>query len=283
MVDSAGHFVLGNVPAGDVRLRFSGPGVNAELMIAGVREGDEINITVAVSASSATLENTMRQDSERKVEVEGVVARLNCPSFLVNNIVVATNTATQFTAGSCASLKIGAKVEATGTRQADGSVLASRVELEENETENEIEREANEAEFEGTVTAGTCASFTVNGIVVTTNAGTVFRKGACGDIKQGAKVEVKGTRTSAGVVATRIDVDVPESREDREAELEGIISAATGCTSFTVNGVLVTTTSATQFRNGACADIKPKVKVEVKGTRTSATSIAASRVEIKKD
>jgi hypothetical protein len=218
-VDGAGRFVLTNVPSGDIRLRFAGNGVDVNLAISAVRNGDQITITVTITGNGATLDR-MTREGERDADDDG------------------------------------------------------------DEDEKESERQQSEIEIEGTISAGTCASFTLNGSTVTTNAATIFRNGSCADIKAGAKVEVEGTRSGSAIVATRIEVKGLE--QNREVELEGRVTAATGCASFTVNGTVVTTNSATQFRNGSCADIKPNVKVEVKGTRTGTNTVVATRVDIDK-
>lgn len=65
------------------------------------------------------------------VEIEGSVGGLKgtCPAvtFGVNGYDVATNGSTKFTGGTCAELKSGNKVVVKGTRQANGSVLATDV------------------------------------------------------------------------------------------------------------------------------------------------------------
>ena len=67
--------------------------------------------------------------------VSGTVAGLtgNCPalSFTLAQTKVTTNRATVFGSGACADLKVGAAAVAIGTKQSDGSVLASRVHVGE--------------------------------------------------------------------------------------------------------------------------------------------------------
>src|SRR5262249_37558378 len=160
------------------------------------------------------------------------------------------------------------RVEVKGTRQTNGTVLASRIEFEDQVN--------NQVELEGTISAGSCGSFTLNGVTVTTNSATVFEHGACADIRPGRRVEVKGTRQANGtVLASRIEF---EDQVNNQVELEGTISAGS-CGSFTLNGVTVTTNSATVFEDGACADIRPGRRVEVKGTRQANGTVLASRVE----
>jgi len=211
MVDAAGNFVLNGVPAGDVRLRFSGPGTNATVTVTGVNSGEEIRITVNVNGANATLELVARPGAERQAEIEGRVTSVSCPSFVVNGTTITTDSSTQFSGGTCATLAKGVEVEVKGVRQGDGSVLARRVEIEDEDDQGQLE-------IEGVVTAGGCGSFTVRGIVVTTNSGTRFHHGSCSDIKPGVEVEVRGTRASGTLLATRVDIEKDDDDDDDDED-----------------------------------------------------------------
>jgi hypothetical protein len=56
----------------------------------------------------------------------------SCPaiSFTLDEQVIRTSIATLFTGGTCAELKKNSRVEVTGLRQLDGSILAVRVNAE---------------------------------------------------------------------------------------------------------------------------------------------------------
>ncbi len=277
VVDGAGSFVLNNVPVGDVQLRFSGSGTDAVITVTGVSTGEDIRITVTLSGGNASVQNVMRQDGEKKVEVEGRVTSGTCPSFVVNGMTITTNAGTHFVQGACASLATGVKVEIKGTRQADGSVLARQIKVDMPPA-----KDKDDFELSGDVTAFAtgCSSFTVNGIVITTNAATQFKYGVCSDIQVGARVTVKGTKTSGVYVAERVEITKKKDRVE-EVELSGKVTAG-GCGSFTVRGIVVTTNSATQFKKGVCSDIKPGVEVEVRGTRIAGVFVA-TKVEIEND
>ncbi len=55
-----------------------------------------------------------------------------CPSltFTVQQTTIKTNGSTEFKDGSCASVANGKRVEVEGTRQADGTIMATEVELD---------------------------------------------------------------------------------------------------------------------------------------------------------
>ena len=87
------------------------------------------------------------QDKGREVEVEGegrvtqLIAGTTCPTlqFIVEGVLVRTTGATRFDDGSCSNILPGVRVEAKGTRRADGSISASRIEIKEREVEVEGE------------------------------------------------------------------------------------------------------------------------------------------------
>src|SRR5206468_205823 len=84
-------------------------------------------------------------------EGEGRVTRLvdgtSCPTlrFMVDGVFVSTTAATRFDDGSCSDILAGVKIEAKGTRQLDGSIVASRIEIKD--------RAGDEVEGEGRVTS----------------------------------------------------------------------------------------------------------------------------------
>src|SRR5947199_97493 len=75
--------------------------------------------------------------TEGEAEREGRVTRLvdgtSCPTlrFIVDGVFVSTTAATRFDDGSCSDILAGVKIEAKGTRQLDGSIVASRIEIKD--------------------------------------------------------------------------------------------------------------------------------------------------------
>ena len=284
--DGQGQFTLNNVPTGTVTLNFSAPGQSASITLTGIGPNDTVQITVTLNGNNARVDSEHRSSPNNDTgELEGVVSASTgtCPAvtFTVNTTKVTTNSATTFRDGTCTDVKDGARVEVKGTRQADGSILATRVELKRAQAQQE-------AEVEGVVSGstGTCpaVTFMVNTTKVTTNSATAFRDGTCADAtKNGARVEVKGAKQADGsILATR--VELKQAQAQQEAEVKGAVSGSTGscpAVTFMVNTTKVTTNSATAFRDGTCADTtKNGARVEVKGTRQTDGSILATRVEL---
>jgi hypothetical protein len=145
VVDGNGEFTLTGVPPGDVQLRFAGNGVSATVTLTGVQAGDRITVTISLNGNG----NSARVDSDRRNrgndddeddddddnEVSGAVSGLTgtCPAitFTVRATTIRTNSATRFDDGSCVQIANGTRVEAKGARQPDGSILATKVELDD--------------------------------------------------------------------------------------------------------------------------------------------------------
>jgi len=144
-VDGAGQFTMTGVPPGAVTLTFTGEGVSASITLNNVNVGDEIRIEVRLNGTSARIEAETRRhdgddgeddddDRDDANEVKGTVSALNgtCPALTFNlgTVVVKTGSATVFE-DRCTNIKDGLRVEVKGTRAADGTFTATRVEVDD--------------------------------------------------------------------------------------------------------------------------------------------------------
>jgi hypothetical protein len=135
--------------------------------------------------------------------------------------------------------------------------------------------------------AGTCPSsltFRLEGQTVYTYADTQFRRSECADVKNGARVEVDGRRMSDGRV--RADrIEVTERVSDRVTVAGGVEAVSGSCPTiaFRVRGSNVYTSSATQFEDGGCKDVKNGKRVDVRGRRMADGRVHADRVELEDD
>ena len=283
-IDSAGRFALTNVPAGDIELRFSNAGVDAVLAIPGIADADQIELDVTVSGANATV-TTHQRRSDRRIELKGLVSGLGgaCPdaTFTVNGMSVVTNGATRYEDGACSAVQNGTRVEVKGTRQANGSVLASYVDIDTPEPPKPDVR------LDGLIAGlgGACPerAFTVNGTSVVTNSATRYQDGACGTLGNGTRVQVKGLPQSNGsVLASEIDIDTPEPPRP-DVRLDGLIAGLGGACpnrTFTVTGTTVVTSSATRYEDGVCGTLGNGTLVQVKGTRQPNGSVLAGEIDI---
>jgi uncharacterized protein DUF5666 len=163
-----------------------------------------------------------KQDGNSQ-QVEGSISSIDAghTSFVVmpvqgTAVTVVVNAQTVFEEGlqNFAGLKVGMDIEAKGTRQADGSLLATKVEgRNENANENDAQDD-NESELKGTIGNINAANSTfvlqlAGGATKTVqvSAQTEFDGGfrSLADLKAGLSVEVRGNLQSNGTLAaTRI-------------------------------------------------------------------------------
>jgi hypothetical protein len=100
------------------------------------------------------------------------------------------------------TLRVGQTLHVVGERQADGSIDARHIRIEDDATGGEFEIEGSAGGVKGTCPALT---FSVNGFDIRTSAATTFEGGTCATLKSGTKVNVKGLRAADGSTdATRV-------------------------------------------------------------------------------
>jgi hypothetical protein len=129
----------------------------------------------------------------------------------------------------------------------------------------------DEARVRGIVTDFTgIASFSVNGLTVTTSAATAFPDGTAG-IAVGVAVEVEGAIRAGVLVASKVELeDRHAGDDDRLNELHGTISALdTAAQTFVVREVKVHYSGTTGFSRGSPSDLANGKAVEVKGRLAS--------------
>jgi hypothetical protein len=100
------------------------------------------------------------------------------------------------------TLRVGQTLHVVGTRQSDGSIDARLVEINDDGTGGEVEREGSVGGLKGVCPS---RSFGINGSAIATNASTTFDGVACSAMKNGDKVTVTGTKQGDGsVLATKV-------------------------------------------------------------------------------
>ena len=183
------------------------------LTLAAIEVGDHVQARGVMEGSSLVAEEIKVQDTghdnegsagEAEIEetISGLSALSGCPvvTFMIGTTKVTTSAATTFDDLTCATLANGALVEIHGTKQLDGSILATKVEAE-----------AGPDEVTGTVFefsgAASCpaATFKVGPVLslaskVTTTGSTTFSGVTCATLANGAKVEIEGTKQADGSI-----------------------------------------------------------------------------------
>ncbi len=218
----------------------------------GVVVGDRIEVS-GFPASDGTVDATRieRKAAQGSYEIKGTVASLdtNARRFALGTLAVSYATAqlNGFASGQPAN---GDAVEAVGTLDGTGTLVASRVdkESESGGTSND------DADYEGLITRFvSAADFSVDGQRVTTTSATIYEGGSAASLALDARVEVEGGFNSAGVIVAR----KVQFRRSGDLEFAGpvdSVNAAAG--SIVVLGVPLRTNSLTRFEDHSSADVQ---------------------------
>ncbi len=257
-VDSSDRFVLRGVPAGNVQLQFSAPGLTASLGLADVQSTETISLSISIAGPSSVTLESQRRSTGTEEQLEGRVESLP-PAVAPSTLVVAgrsvtTNTQTRFVlrggSATFADLAVGQRVHVKG--QASGSsLLASIVDIQNT-------NETIPVEINGIVQgfSGALANFqlTIDGRLIRGDATTEFFGGSqFSQLANGVRAEVKGQQRNGFVLATRIHVNQPDSGggSDDSASIEGALTAKNGSVpqlTLVVAGTTVLTSASTEVR-----------------------------------
>src|SRR6266853_5015043 len=254
--DTAGGFLLTDVPKGAAALQFSAGGQSATLATAAMVSGEFRRLTVSISGDSVT-----EQNEQTETEFEGTVDAVEGAVLTVAGRKVAVTDATKIrkddAAATLTDLVLGTPVEVEGTLNADGSVTASEIRIEDR---NDAERVA----FVGTLTQIAGNTLTVGDVTVNVGSATVIVRGdttlTLADLKVGDRLLVRGpVQADGSVSATRIRV-LPREDDDEleEMHVTGSVTAV-GTNSFTVGDTVITTDANTEFEGSgihSLADLK---------------------------
>lgn len=131
-VDSGGRFNLTGVPAGDDDLHISGGGQDAHVRVSAVTEHERINVSLTVSGSTATVEDSDRESDDNEAEVEGIVTAidLNGRTLTVRDKTISVPKDTPIKHGDVTidfgQIKVGDRIHVHGTKGTAG-IVATKV------------------------------------------------------------------------------------------------------------------------------------------------------------
>nr|MCU0775323.1 DUF5666 domain-containing protein [Ideonella sp.] len=148
----------------------------------------------------------------------------------------------------------------------------------------------DEAEVEGFVTDFTSLAqpFKVNGFPVRLDTTVVYEDGSAGNLGNSVRVEVEGRIVDGVLVARKVDFEDGRGRGrdgQGEFEFEGVATCVScGATegTFTMFGLTLQYTAATQFADGATSANLNGQRVEVKARAengATGTTFIATRIE----
>jgi hypothetical protein len=260
---------------------------------AGVVDGDAAADWAVNTGWMTAADGLMVEGSDVISAVSGT-----CPDrvITVRGVPVSINSGTTFGPGvACGTLTAGMTVHIAGLLTVNNgaySVIATAITVDEQPgtgTGGGPGGRRGHVGGEGTVASltGTCPSLSmvVRGTRVRTSASTEFVDGACGNLRNGTKVEVEGDTTDGGGLdATRVRiVDQPGGGGQGRMSGEGTVAAVRGtCPTLTmvIRVYSVMTSAATTYVGGTCENLRPGAKVLVTGLN-QANSLMAETVEFK--
>lgn len=212
-------------------------------------------------------------------DVEGPISAVNAAgntltvfgqAVIVNNTTVFDGEGVTTTTGltGLTPLLVNNMIEVSGFRDANGAIVASRI---EKKTANFVAGAA--VEVKGTVSNHTATTFMIGAL-------TVNYVSAPAGLANGVTVEVKGTaQLAAGPLAASI-IEIEDSvaaPDGNRGEIEGYITNFVSASNFKLSGQTVNAANAT-FEHGTAANLADGVKVEVEGTMSGGV-LVASEVE----
>lgn len=243
------------------------------------RSQDDLSVGQRVTVRGTINDDGSRSAGEVAYEAElhGIVASVDLAagSFVALGQTIVVDASTIFSGVSDLSgLAADNYIEVSGSRTADGSILASYVEKES--ARSELEVKGVVLELDATLKQLTIGSQLVDYSTATVPTGLTLANGSF--------VEVKGTLVGSVLMATRIAQEDDFRSGDRGtlAEVEGLVGAlAEDRGSFRIGPTLVTVSGSTVYEGGSAAPLVEGVKLEAKGTVQADGSLAATRIEFK--
>lgn len=212
-------------------------------------KGDRLGGAGELVANRIELEDGPVSGSDGdRIEIEGLITRFaSATDFDVSGVPVVTDSSTLFEGGVSADLGLNVKVEVEGDLDANGSIVASRVDI----------RRATvvriTADVDSVDTAG--ESLVMLDITVTVDSLTRLEDKSnadtdplnLGDLNAGDYLEIRGTEfpvDSGDALARVIEREDPEA----EAELQGFVTAVNE-PEFSILGVSIQTDGSTIFHD----------------------------------
>lgn len=305
-VDAAGRFTLTGVPAGEVLLKFTGPGVDAIVRLSQVLAAQTVTLSVNVTGGGVVVEADVRSTSaEGQLEgrVESLPPTVAAGSLMVAAMMVKTDAGTRIEHGGAtktfADLQIGMRVHVVGV-PSSGAVVASVIRIQNTNTWIPVQVNGVIDSLSG---SAALFDFKVGSRLVKGDTLTEFFGSGEGftALKNGVRVEVKGQQRDGYVYAERLHVsrtdaddddddDDDSNDQDSSASIRGALTAVAGtkpALTLTVGGGTVRTNAGTEVQRRGDAQTLDALKVgqtlHVVGTRQPDGSLIARRIQIQDD
>jgi len=282
----SGSFLLTQVPEGATALRFKGPGTDATLAIERIVRDEFRHLRVTLSGNQAH-----EQCERTETEFHGQVTAISGTTLMVGDRTVTVTDATVIrqkgaTVGLDA-IAVGSFVEVEGALQEDGTVVARRISIED-----EQHGDTGKVTLVGTLTAVDGTKLTVGGLVVTISADTEILRGNtkldASALKVGDRLLVRGqVQADQSIAATRIRVlvedDEDEDEEEEDFHVTGQVTAiSVDHGTFTIGDTTISVDAHTRFEGSggpaSLADLKVGDRVEAEVVKQADGSLLAKEV-----
>lgn len=175
------------------------------------------------------------------------------------------------------SLSSGDFVEVSGYRDANGVVIASRIDT----------KPPGQVEVRGVVANLNAAleTFTIGSVTVDYSVATSLQSFPSGGPAAGDLVEAQGTLSGATLSASRLirQQDAFDAASSAHVQMEGAVTTAGAPGVFDIGSYHVATNAATQYENGTASDLAVSRIVEVEGSVDASGTLVADRVAFRKD
>lgn len=246
-----------------------------------LRVGQVVTVVGTIDNNGTTgTADTVAFDDVVKGPVESI--DLVASQFVVLGQTVRVSPETSFDDGlSPASLEgvsTGQIVEVSGQFDANGDIVATRIELKPAGTQYEVH---------GTVSALDTANmvFNLSNLIVDFSAASLDNFPSS-QISNGDFVEAKGSTLGAGgeLVAAQVELEtaLPDVNDGDRLEIEGFITRFVSAQDFDVGGVMVSTDGNTVFDGGTSGDLGLNLKVEAEGNLDANGVLLAGRIDIRR-
>lgn len=187
--------------------------------------------------------------------------------------VVKVNSATRYDGVSLDTLQPGDLLEISGTRDAQGALVATYV---------GHETSLDEYKVVGTASAVTSTGFSIAGLAVDTATNGLPVPPAGGAVE--VRFPAAALATTPALPATAVEVlDGLELDEGERFEVQGFIDTFDSASRFTVAGIPVTVPAGVRFDDGSADDLELNARIEVEGSADSAGRLVAERIIFKAD
>ena len=252
-------------------------------------------VATYVEREAASVAAFVAGDGEYRLRGAVVGLSGSSPSytFALRGVAIRTGATTDFDGAPTDGVSVSVRLNPT--QQGDGSYLAERLKVRTASYDDLLGSRRRSRGLRQRL-CRRCQRFPGRGLPGTAGAGVVYEDGVAADLKNGIRVEAKGSIDNGVLVVTKLEFKSRDDDDDgddddvsggsKEFEFKGAAACTScGATSgtFTVKGVTVNYGATTEFRDGLSGATLDGKTVEVKSVgevTSTGTTYRAARIEL---